>query len=162
MQHTVYSLFRSVRQLLTAFIVLFFLLPLPSCRVIQTPEYRAFKELKLSQVGLKESTLSLKLVYFNPNPFGYKIKNFSADIYVDGIHLGKTNSSEFIHVAKKADFSIPMEIKVNMKNIPLHSLNLLLHKKINIRLSGSALVGVNKLYKEIPIQYEGEQELKIL
>ena len=137
-------------------------LPLPSCRVIQVPEYRAFKELKLAQVGLKESTLSLKLVYFNPNPFGYKIRNFSADIYIDQIHLGKTSSSELIHIAKKSEFTIPMELKVNMKNIPLHSLNLLLHKKINIRLNGSAMVGVNKLYKEIPIQYEGEQELKIL
>ena len=137
------------------------LFPLPSCRVIKTPEFKYFKQLKITQLGLTESTLNARLVYFNPNKFGYKISNFAVDIYINGELLGRSTSNLKIEVAKMASFDIPVELKVNMKNLPVNSWNLLTRNKVFITAKGFVMVGMKGIYKEVPVKYEGEQEIKL-
>jgi hypothetical protein len=60
-----------------------------------------------------------------------------------------------------ASFQIPVELKVNMKNLPVNSWNLITQKKVRIAAKGFVMVGVRGIYKEIPVTYEGDQELKI-
>lgn len=144
------------------FMLLLVLTPLLSCRVVKTPEFRQIQQVKLAQLGLSESTLTAQLVYFNPNKFGFKINGFNVDIYLNNQLLGKSVSNQKIEVAKMASFIMPVELKVNMKKLPLNTWNLLTKKKVMIAARGHVMVGVKGIFKQVPVNYEGEQELDLL
>jgi LEA14-like dessication related protein len=136
-------------------------LPLPSCRSFKTPELKYFQQVKLSQIGLSKSTMTAQVVCYNPNKFGYKIKNFGVDIYINNHFLGRSTSSQLINVAKMASFTLPVEMKINMKNLPINTWNIITKKKVRINAKGTVMVGLRGLYKEVPVKYEGEQELNL-
>jgi LEA14-like dessication related protein len=143
-------------------ILLLMLAPLPSCRVVQAPEFRQIQQVKLAQLGLSESTLTAQLLYFNPNKFGFKINGFNVDIYINNQLLGKSVSNQKIEVAKMASFIMPVELKVNMQKLPINAWNLITKKKVNIAAKGYVMVGIKGIYKSVPVNYEGEQELDVL
>lgn len=132
---------------------------LPSCRIVKEPEFKRMQNLNLSQIGLSESTLTAELVYFNPNKFGYKIRGFEAEIEVNNRKLGRSISSREINVDKMASFRIPVELKINMRNLPLNSWNLLTKDSITFSANGFVMVGVKGIFKQIPVHYEGKQKV---
>jgi LEA14-like dessication related protein len=133
---------------------------LPSCRIVKEPEFRRIEKIRLSQIGLSESTLTAELVYFNPNKFGYKIRSFEADIEVNNRLLGRTASNSEINVAKMTSFRVPVELKVNMGNLPLNSWNLLTKDSITFKATGSVMVGMKGIYKPVRINYKGKQKVE--
>ncbi len=143
-------------------ILLLILAPVPSCRVIKAPEFRQVQQVKIAQLGLSESTLTAQLIYFNPNKFGFKINGFNVDIYINNQLLGKSVSNQKIEVAKMTSFIMPVELKVIMKKLPINTWNLLTKKKVLIAARGHVMVGVKGVYKSVPVNYEGEQELDLL
>jgi LEA14-like dessication related protein len=139
--------------------VLIIPLLLPSCRIVKEPEFKRMQNLNLSQIGLSESTLTAELVYFNPNKFGYKIRGFEAEIEVNNRKLGRSISTREINVDKMASFRIPVELKINMKNLPLNSWNLLTKDSVTFSANGFVMVGVKGIFKQIPVHYEGKQKV---
>ena len=134
---------------------------LPSCRIIKEPEFKKLQKVKLSQIGLIESTLTAELVFFNPNKFGYKIKSFEAEIEMNNRGLGRTVSTKETDVAKMASFYIPVELKVNMRNIPINSWNLLTKDSVMFSAKGFVLVGKKGLYKQVAVDYKGNQKIDL-
>lgn len=133
---------------------------LPSCRIVKGPEFKSLQNFKLAQIGLSESTITADLVFYNPNKYGYKIRSFEADIQINKRLLGRSVSNKEIEIAKLASFSIPVEMKVSMKNLPLNTWNLITKDSITVNADGFVMVGIKGVYKQIPIHYEGKQKVE--
>jgi len=139
----------------------FFVALLSSCKIYETPTYKDFRNLKISKLGLRESILSMDLVYYNPNMYGFDIKKTDLDIYIDGLYVGKTISDSLIHVDKKSEFTIPILLKTDMKNIFKNVWNTLSHKTVLIQAKGTIDAGYKKITKPFKIDYEGRHEINL-
>jgi len=143
--------------------VLFLLVTLlSSCKVFKVPEYKDFRNLKISRIGLKESTMTMELVYHNPNKFAFDIKKSDLDIYVDGLYLGKSVSDSLIHVDKKSDFILPVSLRTDMKNIIKNAWNMLSHKSVLVQAKGTVNAGTIGFFKTFNVDYEGRHELSLM
>jgi LEA14-like dessication related protein len=135
------------------------LLLLLSCNAFKTPEYKDFRNLKVEKWGMAESTVTMDLVYYNPNKIGFQVKKTEADVYVDGVYLGKAISDTLIKVAKRSDFVIPLRIKADMKNVFKNAWSALSNKTVLIKANGTITAGVAGIFKSIPMEYEGRHEM---
>lgn len=140
-------------------LTIFPLLLLISCNAFKMPEYKDFKNLKVEKWGMAESTVTMDLVYYNPNKIGFQVKRTEADVYVDGVYLGKAISDTLIKVAKRSDFVIPLRIKADMKNVFKNAWSALSNKTVLIKANGTISAGVAGIFKSIPMNYEGRHEM---
>lgn len=139
----------------TALIILFFLAT--SCQAPKELVYRDFKNLKVEKVGFAATTLKLDLIYYNPNNFGLQLKYTDLDIYVDNNYLGHSTQDYQISIPRLAEFTMPLAIEVDMKNLLINVLPTLLGKEVMVKVTGTVKLGKANVYKIFPVNYEGLQ-----
>jgi LEA14-like dessication related protein len=134
---------------------------LASCRAMKEPDYKGIDSFKVTEIKGDTSTLSVNVRYFNPNKRSLKLKDAEGDAYIDSIYLGHFSMDTMIHIAKLSDFTVPVTLKANMKNIYQNALSVFMNKEFNIRLEGQCKVGKGGVFFPYPIHYQGKQELKL-
>lgn len=141
---------------LTCMIVLLY-----SCGGIKDLEFKEYKNLKIEKVGFSQTSVSVDLVYYNPNTFGLELKNTDLDIYINDNLLGHSAQEVQVQIPKKQQFTLPLKIDVDMKNILKNSLTTLLSKEVTIKATGKIKVGKANLYKTLPFEYSTKQEISL-
>jgi len=137
--------------------ILFFLFTaslLVSCGPPKALEYRDFKNFSIEKLGFSSSTAKMELVYFNPNNYGLQLKRTDLDIYIDNVLLGHTTQEYQITIPKKEEFSIPIQLSVDMRNLLTNSLHLVAKKQVLVKLAGSIKVGKANVFISFPVKYE--------
>lgn len=124
-------------------------------------QYRDVRNIKVQNLGLASSRVSMDLVYFNPNSFSVNLKNVNCDLYIDSNYLGKFVLDTMMHIAKAAEFSLPASMEVNMKGLFKNSLNILFNNEVTITAKGSTKVGKGGLYVTVPFNYQGKQKINL-
>jgi LEA14-like dessication related protein len=132
-----------------------------SCGGIKDLEFKDYKNFKLEKAGFNKTTISVDLVYYNPNPFGLELKNTDLDIYINDNLLGHSSQEVQIQIPKRQQFTLPLKIDVDMKNILKNSLTALLNKEVNIKATGKIKVGKANIYKTLPFEYVTKQEISL-
>ena len=128
-----------------------------SCQAPKDLVYRDFKNLKLEKVGFAATTLKVDLVYYNPNNFGLQLKYTDLDIYVNSNYLGHSSQDYQITIPRLAEFTMPLAIEVDMKNLLKNAFPTLLGKEVLIKVTGTVKLGKANVYKTFPVNYEGVQ-----
>ena len=144
------SLFYSIAIITTIFFA-------SSCQAPKELVYRDFKNLKVEKVGFAATTLKVDLIYYNPNNFGLQLKYTDLDIYVDNNYLGHSSQDYQITISKLAEFTMPLAIEVDMKNLLKNALPTLLGKEVMVKITGTVKLGKANVYKTFPVSYEGLQ-----
>jgi len=137
---------------------------LVSCKSenIKEPEYREIRNVRLMDVGLLQTTAGLELVYYNPNNFGVQLANARGDVYIDNMFFGRFGMQDKVAVRKHDEFIVPAFIKMdNISAIKNHR-EIWKKKEAMIRIEGFATVKKAGFNKEIPIKYEGMQDIERL
>lgn len=134
---------------------------LTSCRAPKDLVYKDFKNLKIDQLGFASSQVKLDLIYYNPNNFGLQLKRTDLDIYVDDNFLGHTSQDYQVSIPKRGDFTLPVQIDVDMKNVFKNALSSFLNKEVMIKITGTVKLGKLNVYKSFPVNYEGKQKFAI-
>lgn len=137
---------------------------LVSCKTgnIQQPEYREIQNVHLEDVGLLQTTAGFDMVYYNPNDFGVQLTNARGDIYIDNMFFGRFGIKDKVAVGKRKEFIVPALIKMdNISAIKNHK-EIFQKKQAMIRIEGFATVRKAGFNKEVPIKYEGIQDLERL
>ena len=124
-------------------------------------EYRETRNFKVDKLGLATSTLKTDLVFFNPNNFGLQLNKFDLDVYVDNNFLGHTSHDQLVSIPKKAEFSIPVKMEVDMKNLLKNGINAIFSKEVVLKVDGTIKIGKGRISKSFPIQYESKQKFSI-
>lgn len=126
-----------------------------SCAAPKPIEYRDFKSFSVDKLGFSQSTVRMDLVYFNPNKVGLQLKRTDLDIFIDGTYLGHTAQEWQITIPKKQEFSIPIKIDVDMKNLLKNGWNTLTRKEVLVKVTGKVKVGKANVFISYPVNYEG-------
>jgi LEA14-like dessication related protein len=137
---------------------------LVSCKTsnIREPEYREIQNVHIEDVGLLQTTAGFDMVYYNPNDFGVQLTNARGDIYIDNMYFGKFGIKDKVSVGKRREFVVPAQIKMdNISAIKNHR-EIFQKKQAMIRIEGFATVRKAGFNKEVPIKYEGIQDLEKL
>ena len=129
-----------------------------SCKKPQSFEYRELRNFKIDSLGFDNSTISMDLVYFNPNSYGVDLKHIDCDVYVEHNYLGKYVLDTSMHIAKKSEFVVPSKMQVNMKNLFKNTLTSLFTKELLLEVNGSTRVGKAGIYITVPFSYSGRHE----
>jgi LEA14-like dessication related protein len=134
---------------------------LASCTKPQGFDYRDMKNLKIETLGFDQTALSMELVYYNPNGFGVDLKNVDCDVYVDNSYLGKFQLDTLMHIPRRAEFSLPSRILVDMKTVLKNGLNLLFSQEVLINVKGTTRVGKAGFFTTVPFNYEARHKLSL-
>ena len=144
------------------FILFFlFLILFISCKKPQSLDYRGMKNFKIEKLGFDYSTVSMDLVYFNPNNFGIDLKHVDCDVYLDNRYAGKYLLDTTMHINKKAEFCLPSKMNVDMKGLLKNSFDLLMNKEVLVTLKGVTKVGKAGIYINFPVNYEGRFQVPL-
>jgi len=126
-----------------------------SCQTPKELVYRDFKNVTVEKMGFASTTLKLELVYYNPNNFGLQLKYTDLDIFVDNNYLGHSSQDYQIVIPRLAEFTLPMQIEVDMKNLLKNSLASLTGKEVMVKVTGTVKLGKANIFKTFPVSYEG-------
>jgi len=140
------------------------ILLLASCKTsdLKEPEYRDIRDIRVIDVGLLKTTAGLNLVYYNPNNFGLTVNDAAGDVYIDNIHIGRFELDDKVQVSKRREFVVPALIKVNNLSAITNHKDIWNKKEAKIRIEGPARVKKSGFTKEVPIRYEGMQNIEKL
>lgn len=128
-----------------------------SCGKIQDPEFRKLQDFGIRKLGLQETTVGFTATYFNPNNFGVTVKEAAFDVSIDNVFLGKFNQVQAVDVTSNADFSIPMEGKIDVRTALKMNLQELIGKEVLVKAVGKVRVGKGGVFITKDIKYEGKQ-----
>ena len=137
---------------------------LGSCKSenIREPEYRDIQNVRIMDVGLLQTTAGLDLVYYNPNNFGVTLSQARGDVYIDNMYFGRFGISDKVAVGKRDEFIIPAVLKMDNISAVKNHREIWKKKQALIRIEGFATVKKAGFNKEVPIKYEGIQDIERL
>lgn len=136
------------------FFVLFFM---SSCRNMKDLEFRDYENMRLEKMGFSTSRLLVDLIYYNPNNFGLQLNNTDLDIFINGKLLGHSSQDFQVSIPKRKEFTLPMAIDIDMKNLLSNGFIALSNKEVNVRLLGKIKVGKGGIFKSFPVDYTTKQ-----
>lgn len=130
-----------------------------SCKDIKDPELIGIDNVKMGKLGFGESVVALNIKYFNPNSFNAKLKEAEGDAWMDSSYLGHFKVDTLVPVPASSEFTVPVNLRVDMKFILLNSIALLKKEEVFVRIDGTAKAGRHGFYRAFPLKYEGKQNL---
>ena len=97
-------------------LILCTVLLLAACNEIQKPKFIKIENVEVVDTNLSLVTLKADALFENPNGVGGKIATDSVRVFVNNIDMAVLSSEEF-SVPKKAEFSVPIEVKIPLSKL---------------------------------------------
>lgn len=140
------------------------LMLLSSCKSgsIKDPEYRDIRNVRLLSAGLLQSIAGIDLIYYNPNKFSVLLKDMRGDVYINNSYFGKFEVEDNVQMSKMSEFLIPAVIKLDILGIIKTQSDLWKKKEALIKIEGMAKVLKAGVSFNVPINYEGKQNIEQL
>ena len=135
------------------------ILSFTACKKPQGFDYRDIRNFKVSDWGFAKSTVSMDLVYFNPNKYGVNLKHVDCDVYLDKTFVGKFILDTSMNIPREAEFILPARMQVDMKNVFKNTLNVLFSKEVLVGAKGTTKVGKGGIFINVPFNYEGRHKV---
>ena len=134
---------------------------LTSCRPPQDLVFRDYKNLTLDNVTFSDATIKVDLVYYNPNNVGLTLSRTDLDLFVDGTYLGHSEQNVQIDIPRRQEFTLPLAVKVDLKNLLKNGLTTMTNKEVDIRLVGNVKLGKAGVYKNFKVDYTSKQNFSM-
>jgi len=127
---------------------------------VKQPEYRDIQNIRIAEVGVLQTTAVVDLIYYNPNNFGLTLNEARGDVYVDVTYLGRFSLEDKVHVGRRSEFLIPAQIKLDNIGAWKNHRDIYKKKEAKVRIEGFATVSKAGIRKDVPIKYEGIQNIE--
>ena len=131
------------------------------CSTPKQLEYREFKNFTIDKPGFASTALKMDLLYFNPNNFGLELNHTDLDIFINNTYLGKATQVIQVQIPRNAEFTIPITMDVDMKNLLKNGFVSMLNSEVTIKVNGTIRVGKLNVFKSFPVNYEGKQQFTL-
>lgn len=128
------------------------------CSKPQSFDYRDIRNFNIEKFGFDKSTISMDLVYYNPNNFGVQLRKVDCDVYINDKFLGKYLLDTSMLIPKKTEFTLPSRMEVDMKNAFKNSLSVLFSNEVLVKVKGTTRVGKGGIFLNVPVNYEGRHK----
>jgi LEA14-like dessication related protein len=143
------------------YLISLLLLASVSCKKPQGFDYKDLRNFKVTNWGLDRTTVSMDLVYYNPNNYGLDLKHVDCDIYLNSNFVGKFNLDTLMHIPRLAEFTLPANMQVDMKNIFKNTFNVLFNNEVLVGAKGTTKVGKGGIFVNVPFNYEGRHKVDL-
>ncbi len=137
------------------------LLILSSCQKPKDLVFKEFKNLKVDQLTFSGAALNVDLVYYNPNNFGLQLSRTDLDIFIDSTFLGHSAQNIQVSVPKRNNFTIPLKVDLDVKNLLKNGITSFFNKDVKVRVWGSVKLGKAGVYKSFPVDYTSVQHFSM-
>lgn len=141
-----------------------FLMLLPvamaACKAPKDLVYKNIEHFKIGQSPAKRTIISMNVLVYNPNHYKLKLKQATADVYLNGSHLGKMTLDGRYVLPGRDTSSLPVQLEANVANALPNMVQLFTHSDVLLTLAGSVKAGRYGLYVTLPLKYEGRQDIK--
>ena len=109
-----------------------------------------------------EPTLKANAIFFNPNKMKGRIKKIKVDIYVNGKKAGNVDQDFKLVVPSQAEFTVPIEVKLAMKELGFKDtvLGLLGGKKFEVRYHGFLKLSYHGIPIKVPVDYKDDVRIR--
>ena len=136
---------------------------LSSCVPKEQVVLRNIKDVVVDAGTGGDAKLNAIAVFYNPNPLRMKLKEIDVVVMVEGKKSAHAKQKFNFEIPAKAEFSVPLEVQLSLKDIGLLDtlLSLFGGKKYEIRYVGFVRVKVHGITIKVPIDYKDEIKLKI-
>ena len=132
-----------------------------SCSSPKELEYQSFHNFSIQNLGFNSSSVSLDIIYYNPNNFGMQLRNSDLDIYIDGGMLGHSSFDTLIRIPRRDTFTLPVKFDVNMANIYKNAWGALTGKEVTVKLTGKIRIGKANVFMNFPVNYETKETFSL-
>lgn len=143
---------------LSTIIFLFFI---TSCRAPKDLEFRAFENISMENIGFSGAMLKVNVVYYNPNNYSLELNRTDLDLYVDSTYLGHSAQELQVKIPRRQEFSVPLKVELDMKNILKNGLTSLMNKQVLVKVIGKVKIGKAGVYKTFDLNYQTMQQLSL-
>lgn len=130
---------------------------LPSCMKYQDIKFVGVGDVKLGKIAMNETTMDMNLIFNNPNKMGATLNNAGGQAWIQDIYVGDFLLNEDVKIPAKSDFSVPVRLKLNLKDVLKNSFNLLMQDSVTLKVDGNAKLSKGTLIKNFPLKYSGKQ-----
>jgi len=135
------------------------ILTISSCRKPKDLVYQDIENFSIKQAGFDKTLLAMDIRLYNPNKYSLKLINADVDVFLNGNHLGKMNVNGHCELSGLDTASIPITLEVDLKNALPNVLQLILNPEVDVKITGTIKAGRHGIYINIPISYEGKQDI---
>jgi LEA14-like dessication related protein len=142
-------------------VVAMFSIFLSGCHKPKDLVFKEFKNLKVDQLSFSGAALNVDLVYYNPNNFGLQLSRTDLDIFVDSTFLGHSTQNIQVAVPRRDNFTIPLKVDLDVKNLLKNGVTSLFNKDVKVRVLGSVKLGKAGVYKTFPVDYTSVQNFSM-
>lgn len=106
--------------------------------------------------------LTAEALFYNPNKQQGKLKAIHIDVYVEGKKAAVVDQRLKIKVPAKGEFTVPLEVKLNLKEQGLFNtlLNVIGAKKLKVRYKGSITVNYHGIPVRVAVDHEENVRIK--
>ena len=139
----------------------FVMICMSSCREPKDLEFRSFKNLRVEDVSFSSAKLNVDLTYYNPNNFGLELNKTDLDIFIDSNYLGHSLQDIQVRIPKRQEFTVPLKVDLDMKNLLKNGVATLFNKQVAIRVLGKVKVGKAGVMKNFNVDYTTIQTLSL-
>lgn len=124
-------------------------------------EYRAIKNVSIRSILSPAPTVSLDLVYFNPNRFGMDVRRLDCDVFVGGNLAGHLIMDTLLRIPANAESTLPASMSIDVRNVLSQSVNAFFNNEITLTIKGTTRVGKGGIFFTIPVNYTGKHKLNL-
>ena len=150
-----------MKKQLVCFVIL--IVVFASCKQPQSLVFKDIQHFKFNGIGLgKSGGMSMDLKLYNPNRYSINVKHADIDIYVNDSYIGKVFAVKGNYKIPGTDtFLLPVKVDLDLNSVLPNAFNMLLSKKVNVKVSGKIKAGKHGVAISMPVHYEGKQEIKM-
>ena len=135
---------------------------LSSCHSVKDPEPKGIEKVRIGRFGLKGSSLSFDIVFFNPNNYRLKLKQASGDAWLDSNPLGHFTVDTLVHIPAQGDFRLPVQMEIDMNYFVENISAAFSDKQVTLKVDGMARAGKGIVFINYPLRFEAKQKLSEL
>lgn len=130
---------------------------LSSCMKYEDVKFVGIENVKVGKVGMNETTMEMNLIFNNPNSLGATLNNAEGKAWIEDIYVGNFLLNNDVQIPAKSNFSVPVHLAVNVKDVINNSLNLLFKDSVNLKVDGTARLSKAGILKAFPLKYQGKK-----
>ena len=142
------------------------ILLLASCGKMKKPELVGIDDVKvgLNKITAGKTSVMVYVRFFNPNSFTASLKHAEGEAWIDSSYVGTFTVDSSLKIAPKTEFVVPVNLSVKLTDLAFVSLAFAQkkEKEVLLKVTGTIRAGRGGFYKNIPVNYEGKQDLEKL
>lgn len=141
--------------------VLLVLLTLVSCKPKEDVQLRQIRDIIVD--ASSDPMLRANALLYNPNNLRMTVKKIDMEVFVDGKKAAIIDQQMKIKVPANAEFTVPLEVKLNMKEIRLLDavFAVIGGKRMQIHYKGSIRLQYKGIPIHVPVNYKEEVRIRL-